>query len=545
MTVIEPIKTGLVGGEMTRGLSFLSLFVLAAANIALIVFAPDTLSMVIIAMMFLVVLLASGFGLLQMISFTRGFNTGRQTIKDNLVSPTDSAWNALMALEEMFGHKKLDALFEDYKVKIRFQRESEQTLNELDDYINEDTVAQRCWNGVVAQVPGTLTGIGVLGTFIGLLTGIGSVGFSSAEAAMESIQALISGINVAFYTSIAGIIMSILFNIFYRMIWNVTMRELDIYLDDFHKYVIPTVDEQERYKEQLHREYVLERLERIPREMPAGASGGGKASTMPGINVNSDSMNEKILLPQIIQGIKNNEFSYALSPKHDIHTREIISAEAIIRWNHKKLGSIPQNIFMPIIEDNGLITKISRQIWEDVCRQIKEWEDNNIPYVPIALNITKVDLLSDKGDISEFFKFMLNKYNIPPRMIEIEIAMNAFVDAKEVAVESVNAFRAKGFKVILDKFDGNFVPLDAIENLKVDEYKLTVSGYDTKDSCTIIEEAYDQARIRSVIMDCEGVKSMEQVKALRKGGCRVAQGGFFSPLIKPDEFVKSQIQDNN
>ena len=192
---------------MSRGISFFALFILAAANIALIVFAPDMLSMVIIAVMLLAVLLASGFGLLQMISFTRGFRTGRQTIQDNLVSPTDSAWTALMSLDDMFGQKALDALFEDYKGKIKFQRESEQTLNELDDYINEDTVSQRCWNGVVAQVPGTLTGIGVLGTFVGLLTGIGSVSFSTSEAALESIQALLSGINVAFYTSIAGIIM--------------------------------------------------------------------------------------------------------------------------------------------------------------------------------------------------------------------------------------------------------------------------------------------------------------------------------------------------
>jgi EAL domain-containing protein (putative c-di-GMP-specific phosphodiesterase class I) len=123
-------------------------------------------------------------------------------------------------------------------------------------------------------------------------------------------------------------------------------------------------------------------------------------------------------------------------------------------------------------------------------------------------------------------------------MIEIELSMDAFTAAKEVAVECVNAFRSKGFKVILDKFDGNFVPIDAIDNLKVDALKLTVSGYDTKDSCTIIEEVYDQARIRSYAVDCEGIKSMEQVKALRKGGCRLVQGGFFSPLVNPDEFVK-------
>ncbi len=521
---------------MSRAISILSVLFVIVCGGALIFFAPDILSMIIIGVMVAVIVLAAAIGLLKMISFTRAFRTGRDTIQQELISPDESAWTALQGLEEMFHQKSLDTIFDEYREKIRFQRESEQTLNELDDYINEESIAIRSWNSVVAQVPGTLTGIGVLGTFIGLLMGIGQVGFTSTEAALQSVQELLAGINVAFFTSIAGIILSILFNILYRTIWNITTREMYLYLDEFHKYVIPTVEEQERYKEQLHREYVLERLERIPREMPQGFAASAKGQS----SAPSGSMNERILLPQIIQGIKDNEFSFALSPKHDIHSREVLSTEAVIKWNHKKLGSIPSHIFMPIIEENGLITKISRYIWEEVCKTVHQWEKDNVPHVPVAVNITKVDLLSDKGDISEFFKFMLNKYEIPPRMIDIEIAMDAFVDAKDVAVESVNAFRAKGFKVILDRFDGNFVPLDAIENLKVDELKLNVSGYDVKDSCTIIDDVYEQARIRSMVVDCEGVKSLEQVKALRKGGCRLVQGSFFSEMSDPDEFMENK-----
>lgn len=521
---------------MSRAISILSVLFVIVCGGALIFFAPDTLSMIIIGVMVLVIALASVIGLYKMNSFTGGFRYGRNTIQQELVSPEESAWTALQELEEMFHQKILDNIFDEYREKIRFQRESEQTLNELDDYINEDTIAIRSWNGVVAQVPGTLTGIGVLGTFIGLLMGIGQVGFSSTDAALKSIQELLAGINVAFFTSIAGIILSILFNILYRTIWNVTTREMYMYLEDFHKYVIPTVEEQERYKEQLHREYVLERLERIPREMPQNFAAAGRG----GSPVVSGGMNERILLPQIIQGIKDNEFTFALSPKHDIHSRDVLSTEAVIKWNHKKLGSIPSHIFMPVIEENGLITKISRHIWEEVCRTVHQWEVDNVPHVPVAVNITKVDLLSDKGDISEFFMFMLKKYELSPRMIDIEIAMDAFVDAKDVAVESANAFRSKGFKVILDRFDGNFVPLDAIDDLKVDELKLNISGYDVKDSCTIIDDVYDQARIRSMVVDCEGVKSLEQVKALRKGGCRLVQGSFFSEMSEPEEFMENK-----
>ena len=193
---------------------------------------------------------------------------------------------------------------------------------------------------------------------------------------------------------------------------------------------------------------------------------------------------------------------------------------------------------MPVVEENGLITKINRYIWEEVCKTMQQWEQNNVPHVPIAINVSKVDLLADKGDISGFFKFMLDKYNIPPRMIDIELAMDAFVDAKDVAIDSVNAFRAKGFKVILDHFDGNYVPLDAIEDLKVDELKLSLTGLDVKDSCTLIEDVYEQAHPRSFIVSCEGVKSLEQVKELRKGGCRQAEGSYFSEPYSPVEFAE-------
>ena len=523
---------------MSKVLFVIAILFVFAANAALIAFSPDMLSMMIVGAMLVFILLAVMFGLIPMISYIFGFRSGVVTIKDTLIMPVDSAWTVLQEMDQMFHQKTLDTLFDEYRVKIKQQRESGQTLNEIDDYINEDVISMRCWHTVVSQIPGTLTGIGVLGTFIGLLSGISSVEFTSAETALESIQELLSGIHVAFYTSIAGIILSILFNILHRTIWNVTVRDLGMFIDEFHKNVIPTVEEQERYKEQLNREYVLERLERIPRDMAAGfqSSGGMSQAVAPG------SMNERILLPQIIQGIKDNEFGFDLSAKHDIHSREILSTEAVVIWKHKKLGKVPSSVFMPVVEENGLITKINRFIWEEVCKTIQQWEQNGVPYVPVAINISKVDLLADKGDISGFFKFMLDKYNVPPRMIDIEIAMDAFVDAKDVALDTVNAFRSKGFKVILDHFDGNYVPIDAIDDLKVDELKLTISNMDVKESCSFIDDVYEQAKQRSFVVACEGVKSLEQVKELRKGGCRLVQGSYFSEPVTAVEFAEKRLK---
>lgn len=88
-------------------------------------------------------------------------------------------------------------------------------LPDIEDTYNEDAISLKIWRGAVNQIPETLTGIGILGTFVGLIIGVGSIGFSSVTAAVSSLKMVIDGIEIAFYTSIAGIILSICFNLIY------------------------------------------------------------------------------------------------------------------------------------------------------------------------------------------------------------------------------------------------------------------------------------------------------------------------------------------
>lgn len=496
---------------------------LVMGNIFLIAFAPDQLSMTIIGFMLAVVCTGVIFGIYPMINYSEGFLRASAALRSASIASDAPVWDTFIELGNIFSNKVLDEMFAGYKKKATRQREADQTINDLREYINEDSVSDRCWHNVISQIPGTLTGFGVLGTFIGLIWGISRIGFNSTEATLESVQTLLSGIHIAFYTSIAGIILSILFNILHRMVWSMTMRNMSMFLDDFHRTMIPTVEEQERYKDHLHREYVLERLERIPRK-PSGDDAHAQASEM----------NERILLPQIINGLKNGEFRFLLSAKHDIHTKQVVSYESILKWTHRKLGAIPSSVFMPIIEKNGLITKINRSVWEDVCRLLSEQNKDGKLAHPVAVNVSKVDILADKGDIYQFFKAMLNKYEFPPRMLDIEISVDAFTEARDVTLEAAEHLRSAGFKVIIDNFRGDFVQLDDIENIPADEIKLSLKDMDINQSVEIIENTFWQACNRAMNVTCEFVKSMEQVKALRDSGCRIAQGNYFSVPEEPE-----------
>ena len=94
-----------------------------------------------------------------------------------------------------------------------------------------------------------MTGLGILGTFLGLLMGLRGINFMTVEAALGSVETILAGINTAFYTSIAGLILSVFFNVVNNILRNIMSREVDLFLEEFHRTIIPTTEEQSRYSD--------------------------------------------------------------------------------------------------------------------------------------------------------------------------------------------------------------------------------------------------------------------------------------------------------
>lgn len=104
----------------------------------------------------------------------------------------------------------------------------------------------------------------------------------------------------------------------------------------------------------------MDLLDRLPKKDDYSASGMGATA-------DSAIGNERLLMPQILNGLKKNEFIFLLQPQYELNTRKIIGAEALVRWNHPALGEISPAVFIPVLENNGYITKLYQKIWEDVC----------------------------------------------------------------------------------------------------------------------------------------------------------------------------------
>ena len=488
--------------------------------------APDALSRIMLGVMTLLVVFGFIEGIVPAIQFAGGFNRCRKTIEESTDVQSTEAWLAVFKVENIFGQKDLDSLFRDYKNSVEQQRVNDESMSDIVDFINEDYLSLHTWRSLIVQIPGTLTGLGILGTFIGLIMGIGSVGFSTVEAAIESISSLLAGIEMAFFTSIAGVILSIIFNIIYYFVWNIMMREYDLFVDSYHKIVIPSSEEQMKRKMDTDMREIITRLDRLPKKP-------GFSLAHAGGTVYDPVSSEQNLMEQVFRGLQSGEFTFFLQPAIELGTKKTVRAEALVRWNHRDLGVLQPAVFLPVLEKNGFITKIDTYIWEGVCSLISEWVSEGLRPVPIAVNLSMTDILA--LDTVAFFESMLEKYDIPPRAIELEIAQNAYTENPVITSETAGALRRLGFKVILDDFDGDYISVNMFRGLEVDEAKLDLRYIESKEYGAI-EEIFEQADKLGIEMSAVEVENAEQITYLTRANCSVGQGNYFCRPMSIDEF---------
>lgn len=504
-------------------------FTLVVMTLALVI-APDMLSTVMVVIMLLLILAGTLMGILPLVQFYWGMKNARRNIARIIEIQPNTPWLYVQQNEFLFQQKELDRMFAGYITKAQRELKDGHVIGNIEDTINEESLALRSWQGMVQLIPGTLTAVGLAGTFIGLIFGISSIGFSSVDATINSIGTMLAGIRTAFYTSIAGILFSILFNLINKMIWHMMLREMGLFMEDFHMYVLPSSEEQQRQKQEQDLRKVLTLLERLPK------TPGFSISASSADRLATDIQNEQQLMADIQNGIQNGEFVFYVQPRCDLNSHETIGGEALMRWNHSRMGMVSPVAFLPVLERNGYIAKIDRYIWEAVCREMRQWMDEGKRIVPLSINISKTDVLT--MDVGTFFVDLVRKYRIPPRYLELELASNAYIQCGETMRNLEKELRQNGFRVVVDGFNGDFVVMNMLKNAEVDAIKLDLRrlNCDVNDKKQSIAAIYDQANALHVPMTVEGIENAEEMNTLRRCGYKEGQGYHLYKPMPMDEF---------
>ena len=336
---------------------------------------------------------------------------------------------------------------------------------------------------------------------------------------MESIENLLRGISTAFYTSIAGVILSILFNIAYRLIWNIMLREYEAFTEKFHIYIQPSADEQIRAKQYLNTEKMIETLNVLRTNSSLNLSKGS-----------SDPAQEQRMMIDILSGLRHGEFTFLLEPVCSLADRKIIKAESKLHWNHPVLGSVQPSVYMPIVESDGFIAKLDQYVWEQVCKAQRDWIDNGAHPVPVVLSIRKTDLLA--LDVYDCITSLVDDEDLEPRNIEVEIDESAYIICHDEAKKAEKQFLQNGYKVSIGNFSGNLVKLGKTE---ADEICLDLnSSVNAND----IESIFTQASKARLTLTCEGITSAKTLADVKKYGCLIGRGSHLYPDMTREEYEK-------
>ena len=262
----------------------------------------------------------------------------------------------------------------------------------------------------------------------------------------------------------------------------------------------------------------------------------------------SNLQNEQFVLNNIDRSLENEHILVYFQPKYDLQANQICGSEALVRWKDPDKGMISPGAFIPALENNGLVTKLDKYMWDRTARHLAEWCNKGLNPYPVSINISKVDLL--EPDLPEFIEAIVRKYQIPHSLLQLEITESAYVDGSVDVTSILEAFKNKGFTILMDDFGSGYSSLNTLRQFPIDIIKIDLkflTGFnDPKEGekgRTIIESIVSMAKRLKLGIVVEGTETIEQVNFCKSIGCEVAQGYYFSRPIPADEYI-ALIKEN-
>ena len=230
------------------------------------------------------------------------------------------------------------------------------------------------------------------------------------------------------------------------------------------------------------------------------------------------------------KAIDNQEFFLRYQPQVELATGRIIGMEALIRWNDPQKGEIFPKDFIFVAEELGLIVPIGEWVFRTACRQLKQWEDDGLPLVTIAINISPRQFMSRR--LVATLLAMVRETGADPRRIELEITETMIMRNVEQSIETLTQLRSVGMQVAVDDFGVGYSSLGQLKRMPASSMKIDRSFImnvpDDAQGGSITEAIIAMAKRLKLRCIAEGVETRQQLDFLRANHCEAFQGYLFS-----------------
>ncbi|MFE8700316.1 EAL domain-containing protein [Cytobacillus sp. FJAT-54145] len=278
--------------------------------------------------------------------------------------------------------------------------------------------------------------------------------------------------------------------------------------------------------------------------MNRSKNSGGNRITFFSTEMNEQALIRLELESYLRKALQKNEFHLCYQPLIDLSTGKTYGSEALIRWNHPKLGLVSPGEFIPLAEETGLIEEIGSWVLRTACIQNKKWQMMGSRDLTISVNVS-AHQFSQPSFIQEVTN-ALRDSGLEPQYLTLELTESTMLRNIDYSISVMKALQKLGVRVSIDDFGTGYSSLSYLRNLPINTLKIDRSfinnlKVDTTD-IAIVKAIITMGHGLSVKVVAEGVETKEQIELLKQLNCHYAQGFYIHKPLMISDFENNLLQ---
>jgi len=254
--------------------------------------------------------------------------------------------------------------------------------------------------------------------------------------------------------------------------------------------------------------------------------------------IDNNSTESLALMGALRKAMEENQLQLHYQPIVDIGTRQIIGAEALLRWNHPQKGMVPPGMFISHAESSSLIQPLTCWVLDTSLKQLAEWRDEGLD-LQIAVNISTRNLL--QTNFNSMLVKMLNRHGIPPHALELEVTETSLMYNPEEALKMLNSIADSGISIAIDDFGTGYSSLQYLNTISASAIKIDqtfIKDMNVSESARhIVESAITLGHSLDCKIVSEGIETADNYTMLVDIGCDYGQGYYIAKPMPERQFT--------
>lgn len=255
-------------------------------------------------------------------------------------------------------------------------------------------------------------------------------------------------------------------------------------------------------------------------------------------------IDEQKIISAFEGAVVSGQFKAYIQPQISVDGR-VLGGEALVRWHHTTEGMVPPGKFIGILEQSGLISRLDKYMWEEVCILLKKWKNAGRDDLYISINISNKDFFL--MDVYDTLTSLIMKYSLDPKRLHLEITETAIMNNPAAQIPLIEKLRKFGFIVEIDDFGSGYSSLNTLKDIQADVLKVDMGFLKNTEndqrSINILKTIISLAKTLDMKVITEGVETKEQVEFLTEFGCDVFQGYYFAKPMRVSEFEERYMSE--